>query len=76
MAGGDHNCECIISVTTLRERVNRVAEEQTKKKRKGSFPSAPFLDGPVEITNPFTAKPLVVTKKREVALWLKMVFEL
>lgn len=73
---GGHSCECMISVTALREYVNRAAEGQNKKNRKGSFLSAPFLAGPVEKTSPFTAKPLVVTKKRELSLWLKMVFEL
>lgn len=75
MAGGDQSCECMIRVTTLKGYVNRAAEERTKR-RKGSFPSTPFLVGPVENTSSFTTKPLAVTKKEELSLWLKMVFEL
>lgn len=75
MAGGDQSCERMISVTTLKGYVNRAAEERTKE-RTGSFPSTPFLVGPVENTSPCTTKPLVVTKKEELSLWLEMVFEL
>lgn len=74
MAGGGQSCEHMISVTTLKGYVDR--EKNGQKKRKGSFPSTPFLVGPVENTSPFTTKPLVVTKKEELSLWLEMVFEL
>lgn len=75
IVGGDKEWECLIAVTIWEGNVSRATQERMKG-RKGLFPSTPFLVSLVENSSPLTAKPPVVTKKKELSWWLEAGFEL